>query len=211
MAALARLLVPDDASARADASHRLIWALFSDAPDRTRDFLWREEDPGRFMLLSNRPPADPHGLFNLESKAFEPELSPGDRLGFTLRNNPVVARPTAPGQRGKRHDVVMDLLRHEPREKRAEARSDTVTKAGRDWLARQGDAHGFKPRGDETVDGYDRVQVPRARGAPAVFGRLDISGVLEVREPDRFLAALGGGFGRSRAYGCGLMLSRRAP
>jgi CRISPR system Cascade subunit CasE len=109
--ALARILVPEDATARVDASHRLIWALFSDSPDRERDFLWREEEPGRFMLLSARPPTDAHELFDLESKPFEPALSSGDRLGFTLRANPVVARSAGPGLRGKRHDVVMDLRR----------------------------------------------------------------------------------------------------
>jgi CRISPR system Cascade subunit CasE len=40
---------------------------------------------------------------------------------------------------------------------------------------------------------------------------VDISGVIEVREPDRFLSALARGFGRARAHGCGLMLIRRAP
>ncbi len=211
VAALARLLVPDDASVRADASHRLIWALFSDGPDRTRDFLWREEEPGRFMLLSTRPPSDPHDLFQLETKAFEPALSAGDRLGFTLRANPVIARSAGPGQRGKRHDVVMDLLRHQPEGSRAEARPDAVVAAGRAWLARQGKANGFEPRGDEGVDGYDRIRVPRASGEPAVFGRLDITGVLEVRDPAIFLAALARGFGRSRSFGCGLMLIRRVP
>jgi CRISPR system Cascade subunit CasE len=42
-----------------------------------------------------------------------------------------------------------------------------------------------------------------------VFGVLDISGVLEVRDPARFLARLIQGFGRARAFGCGLMLIRR--
>ena len=209
VAALAKLLVPPDAAARADASHRLIWALFSDSPDRRRDFLWREEAPGRFMLLSARAPVDPHDLFQVETKPFEPNLSDGDRLGFTLRANPVVARPAEYGQRGKRHDVVMNALRDVPSGQRAEARPDAVIAAGRAWLSRQGDAHGFRPQGDEAVDGYDRIQVSRQGAAPVVFGQLDISGVLEVRNPARFLAALAQGFGRSRAYGCGLMLIRR--
>jgi CRISPR system Cascade subunit CasE len=39
---------------------------------------------------------------------------------------------------------------------------------------------------------------------------LDFEGVLEVTDPVRFLAALANGFGRARAFGCGLMLIRRA-
>jgi CRISPR system Cascade subunit CasE len=208
VAALARLLMPHEAADRAAASHRLVWALFADAADRTRDFLWREEAPGRFIILSVRPPVDLRDLFDLESKLFTPVLAPRDRLGFTLRANAVVARPEVPGQRGKRHDVVMDLL-HQATTPRAEERSDAILKAGWAWLVRQGEAHGFAPLNNTTVDGYDRVAVPRAHGKPAVFGVLDISGALEVQHPDSFLAQLAQGFGRARAFGCGLMLIRR--
>jgi len=210
VAALATLLVPDIPADRVAASHRLVWALFADAADRTRDFLWREEGPGRFMTLSAREPADTHGLFELESKSFEPALSPGDRLEFSLRANPVVSRPITRGQRGKRHDVVMDALHGVMPGGRAAARREAVLTAGRAWLSRQGEAHGFTPVGDVAVDGYDRVQIPRTGGKPAVFGMLDFSGMLEIRDPAAFLTRLAKGFGRAGAFGCGLMLIRRA-
>ncbi len=210
VAALARLLVPDDPHARVAAAHRLVWSLFADDPDRRRDFLWREEKPGHFMTLSSRPPADPHDLFDLESKAFEPALEAGDALSFTLRVNPVIARPEARGQRGKRHDVVMDALRDVPDGERASARFEAISTAGRAWLARQGAAHGFTPLGPAVCDGYDRIRLPRpGKQPPAVFGVMDISGVLEVRDPAAFLTQLAAGFGRARAHGYGLMLIRR--
>jgi len=207
--ALARLLVPETPAERAAASHRLIWALFTDHDKRERDFLWREEGPGRFMALSRRPPVNLDDLFELEFKPFAPVLAAGDRLGFTLRANPVVARPEAPGQRGKRHDVVMDLLHQVPTGERASYRPQAVLEAGRAWFARQGDAHGFVPLAPAAVDGYDQLKIPRRDGKHAHFGVLDISGVLEVRDPPRFLEQLSRGFGRARAYGCGLMLVRR--
>jgi CRISPR system Cascade subunit CasE len=209
VAALSELLVPPNPRDRVGASHKLVWALFADSASRQRDFLWREEKPGHFMALSSRPPDDPHRLFDLDYKSFAPALSVGDRLGFTLRANPVVARPEARGERGKRHDVVMDALRTAPQDDRAAARPQVVLTAGRAWLARQGEAHGFAPLSDADVDGYDSLRIPRAGGKPAVFGVLDISGVLEVRDPDRFLQRLAQGFGRARAFGCGLMLIRR--
>lgn len=210
VAALAKLLVPDDVSARTAASHHLVWSLFADGPDRRRDFLWREEAPGQFMALSSREPSDPHGLFDLDFKPFEPDLSPGDRLGFTLRANPVVARMSVKGQRGKRHDVVMDTL-YRGSGDRAEARPEAIATGGAGWLARQGVAHGFATSGTLAVDGYETVRVVRDGVPPIRFGRLDISGVLTVHDPVKFLAALTAGFGRSRAFGCGLMLIRRAP
>jgi CRISPR system Cascade subunit CasE len=61
------------------------------------------------------------------------------------------------------------------------------------------------------VDGYERVRLPRPAGPDAVFGRLDLDGVLAVGDPALFLSSLASGFGRARAFGCGLMLIRRAP
>ena len=131
VSALAQLLVPEAASARPAASHHLVWSLFADGPERRRDFLWREEGPGRFMTLSRRPPVNAASLFDLDAQPFAPLLAPGDRLGFTLRANPVVARAMAPGRRGRRHDVVMDLLKSVAPGQRAEARPDAVLTAGR--------------------------------------------------------------------------------
>jgi CRISPR system Cascade subunit CasE len=206
--AFAALLVPTETDQQMGASHRLLWLLYADTPDRPRDFLWRQTRAGEFLTLGPRAPVDMHGLFELEHKEFAPELAPSDRLGFSLRANATVSRPTARGLRGVRHDVVMDLLHRTPG-RRAEARLEVMQTAARDWLARQGGAHGFALCGDVVVDGYDRVAMPRQSGKPAVFGVLDMSGVLEVTDPERFLAKLGQGFGRARAFGCGLMLIRR--
>ena len=162
--ALARLLVPEHPADRAAVSHRLVWALFADGADWTRDFLWRDEEAGKFMTLSARPPDDPPGLFDLEWKPFAPILSAGDRLAFTPRANPVVARSTGPGIRSNRHDLVMDLLYRWPDRERAVTRPEAALIAGRAWIARQGAACGFDILGDAAVDGYDQVRVPRAGG-----------------------------------------------
>lgn len=212
LGSLAHLLVPEGEGPRMAAAHRLVWALFADAPDRRRDFLWREEGPGRFMALSARPPVPLPGLFDLDSTPFAPDLAPGDRLGFTLRANPVVSRAETPGEhgvRGKRHDVVMDALRRVPAEERAAARFDVCTDAGLTWLKRQGEVHGFAP-GRVGVDGYETMRVPREKRRPVRFSQLEFTGALTVTDPAAFLPALAAGFGRARAFGCGLMLIRRA-
>jgi CRISPR system Cascade subunit CasE len=211
-AALARLLVPDGGAApRSAAGHHLLWSLFADTRDRKRDFLWREEGPGRFLTLSARAPVDGHGLFQLDSKPFEPALRAGDRLRFALRANPVVALSGARGQRGRRADVVMQRLHEVPPGERAAAREVVIPEAGRAWLAKQGERHGFAPERDVGVDGYETIRLPRPGGKPVQYGVLDFDGVLVVRDPAAFLAQLAEGFGRARAFGCGLMLIRRAP
>ena len=211
-AALARLLVPEGGAApRSAAGHQLLWSLFADSPDRKRDFLWREEGPGRFMTLSAREPFDAHELFQLDSRPFEPTLRAGDRLRFALRANPVVAVLGARGERGKRADVVMQKLHAMPSGERAAARETAIPEAGRAWLAKQGERHGFAPDGDVGVDGYETIRLPRPGARPVQYGVLDFDGVLVVRDPAAFLAQLAEGFGRARAFGCGLMLIRRAP
>ncbi|MCZ8146714.1 MAG: type I-E CRISPR-associated protein Cas6/Cse3/CasE [Roseomonas sp.] len=211
VAALAKLLVPEEAGEQVAAAHRLVWALLSDGPARQRDFLWRQDKPGQFMALSSRPPNPLHDIFEIESQDFAPALAAGDALRFALHANPVVARSEGPGQRGKRHDVVMDALHRLPAGvERAEVRLQKVVEAGGAWLARQGAAHGFRPLGEVGVDGYETIRIPRQGARPLHFSVVDFDGVLEVTDPARFLAALAAGFGRSRAFGCGLMLIRRA-
>lgn len=216
VAALRELLLPRDDGKRAGAGHRLVWTLFSDGPDRERDFLWREADAGVFYLLSRRPPSDPHGLFDLEPpRVFAPVLAAGDRLSFSLRANATVARGGGPGVRGKPCDVVMDAIRGAAPGARAAARSDAVERAGRRWLAAQGLRCGFDFSTSDD-DGASAVRVTSYRtlrvehaGPAARLGVLDFEGVLSVTEPGRFVEALARGFGRAKAFGCGLMLVRR--
>jgi len=209
-AALARLLVPDGGAApRSAAGHHLLWSLFADHPERQRDFLWREERPGDFLALSARAPQDAHGLFSVETKPFEPVLGSGDRLRFSLRANPTIDRAEPGRARSKRHDVVMNALKHVRQGERGTARPQAILTAGAAWMARQGTAHGFAVEEGLAVDGYDQRRVLRDGARDAIFGVADFEGALRVNEPAQFLAQLGKGFGRARAFGCGLMLIRR--
>lgn len=208
-ASLLPLLRPSESGSQ-HTGHHLVWSLFADTPDRRRDFLWRETPGGTFYLLSARRPMDNHSLFRLdEPKVFAPALAVGDRLRFSLRANPVVRRRDSNGRSAK-HDVVMDALRQ-----RAEARQKTRLEAMRErgsaWLAGQGRGAGFDV--DEAklgIDGYQQHRIPRRGTVPMRFSTLDIEGVLQVRDPVLFVNAVLRGFGSAKAYGCGLMLIRRA-
>jgi CRISPR system Cascade subunit CasE len=204
------LLVPSDPDQQAGASHRLVWSLYADGPDRPRDFLWRQTGAGEFLTLGPRIPVDSHGLFELEHKPFAPELRNGDRLGFNLRANATVARPAARGQRGVRHDVVMNALHALPPGERAAQREQLRCQALSRWLTGQGETHGFELVPDTLrVAAYQQLRLPRAAGKPIQLGVADLTGELVVRDPAVFVAAVAVGFGKARAFGCGLMLLRR--
>ena len=220
LSAVARLLISDDPEHSAGHAHRVVWLLFQDVPDAARDFLWRAEGDGKFMILSPRPPTDPQGLFDLDTKPFAPELAQGDRLRFSLRANPTVATkraldPAAEGirPRGKRVDIVMDELHKLPKTERATARNRIVVEVGSRWLAAQGKRHGFKPTAVE-VENIGRIGIAdpgRKRGRErAGIAVLEYAGVVEVTDPDAFLSKLATGFGSAKAFGNGLMLIRRA-
>jgi len=72
--------------------HKMIWELFSDDPDRKRDFLYRFESVrGRptYYTVSERQPVDSKGLWEISAKPYAPKIKQGERLAFKLRANPV--------------------------------------------------------------------------------------------------------------------------
>lgn len=225
LASVAPLLIPQDPKQRAGHAHRVLWMLFSDDPSAKRDFLFRDEGKGNFLVLSRRPPPDPHNLFHVETQDFEPALSPGDRLRFALRVNPTIATKSSEAfpsessgtrRRGKRVDVVMHALK-------PIARTDWDAKTGRaferdriaremvnEWLSSRGEKAGFKLVRDADVSSYVQIPLERKRGRPAGFSQVDTAGEIEITDPTAFLAQLTSGFGSAKAFGCGLMLIRRA-
>ena len=198
-----------------DAHHKLIWSAFADSPDRNRDFLWRSEGQGRFMALSSRKPIESPLFERPEILPFVPSLGVGDRLGFALRANATKDRSRVDGP-NRRVDIVMDSLHNLPTceglvRPRAAARPTIAAQAGSDWMARLGAVHGFEPL-ETIVEDYRVVALPghrgRRKGQPQ-FGVLELKGVLKVTDPATFITRLGAGFGRAKAFGCGLMLIRR--
>lgn len=213
-------------------AHRALWKLFARSPEQRRNFLFRHDDRGargagrvRFHVLSTEPPgAD--GLWRIDTRAFTPTLRPGDRLRFLLRASPTVKK-AAPGRRqGRRHDVVMNAKKSGGDDGGDLSRLLAVE--GEKWLVRQATRAGFalEPGEDAAlgedglleepsraalrVEGYRQHRIPRRSGAPIEFSTVDFEGLLSVREPSLFLQSVAGGFGAQKAFGCGLMLLRRA-
>ena len=209
-----------------DAHHRLMWTLFPDRGSK-RDFLWRADDKGKFLILSSREPQGSRLFKPLESKSFAPVLAAGDLLAFILRANATRDRRSgphddvAPGTRrrplgDRRVDMVMHAMREQGikgrttgADSRAARRMDLAEEAAGAWLSGQGERRGFAVR-ELAVEDYRVCKLKRRGGREATFGVLDLRGLLTVRDPDLFVSALFAGLGRAKAFGCGLMLVRRA-
>jgi len=233
VAPLLNTLLATDASGHGrDTTHRLLWTLMPESMqgagklgaaggDRAA-FLWcrapdREKRPA-WYVLGPAPRADA-ALFEVESKPWSLAPSAGDRLLFELTVHATVDRMLAPeqGREGrKRIDVVLDAILAAEREgeaaARAEIRRERGEKAMRNWWASQGARCGFTPLSTAMVD-YHTLPLGRSRTRgrnPVQLGIARLNGTIEVTDPAAFAHKVAVGFGRAKAFGCGLMLLRRS-
>ena len=199
-------------------AHRQVWELFTDGPDRERDFLYRQETFGNmpmFHAVSERKPANRGGLWDIEPKIYEPILREGQRLAFVLRANPIRTKRDEEG-RHKRHDVVMDIKKRLKQQGLSRAswplEPEIVQQAGFAWLAMRGEQCGFDIRdGEVRADGYRQQRFfKQGKNEPVRFSTIDYTGLLTVIEPEAFLKVLYTGIGPAKGFGCGMMMVRPA-
>jgi CRISPR system Cascade subunit CasE len=203
------------------ANHQLLWRLFAQAEERP--FLFRQEMEKEqlgahesprglplFYVLSSCKPELVPGLLQCESKPFDPQLSQGDRLLFKLRANPTVARKNDGEARSRRHDVLMDAkwhCRQQGRDAPWEVR-EAMDANAEQWLASRCGEWGFTLDTPLQLSGYRQHQW-RRKQRQICFSSVDYEGVITVTDPERLRAALFNGVGRSRAFGCGMIMVRR--
>jgi CRISPR system Cascade subunit CasE len=217
----ARSADPDDLVALVKgniyAIHQILWRLFPKDHDAERDFLFRKEEGSGwpfFYMVSKRPPQSIKGLVQVDTKSYEPKLTDGQRLSFGLRANPVITKKTADGNKRVRHDVVMNA-KHDLAISATGKKNVTVGElqfdAGITWLEDRADKLGFSFDPNYVrVFGYQQHRIKRRnRKSYIQFSTLDYCGILSVTDPNRFCHTLMNGIGRSKAFGCGLMLVRR--
>ncbi len=198
--------------------HQFLWRLFEEDPDAGRDFLFRRDSTSsrpRFFLLSQRPPRQTYSPWIAESKSFDPRLHNGQRLVFNLRANAVVTRRDKEG-RQIRHDVVMDLkhrigFKDMPPAERPSL-SALIQEAGTAWLQKRAEGNGFSISPEALrVEGYQQHRAFKKGGRqPIRYSTLDFTGLLTINDAEVFRETLLSGIGPAKAFGCGLLLIRRA-
>jgi CRISPR system Cascade subunit CasE len=196
--------------------HQLLWQLFPDEPDASRDFLYRRESDGDmafFYLLSQRQPQAGETGLRLQSKPFHPQLVAGDRLRFELRANAVRTTHDGSGsKRRRRRDIVEAALDTHRKNSDVLPHSEEIRQqAGTEWLRAQGERGGFTPLTVRVSNHqFVRLRKPGSK-TPIHFAHMDYAGVLEVTNADVFVQqTVKQGLGRSRSFGCGLMMLSRA-
>lgn len=212
--------------------HQMIWNLMPQDADASRDFLYRKDESERYpfyYLLSERQPDQVPDFLQVQSKAFSPQLIDGGHYGFSLRANAVVTRKVDDTSKRRIRRDIVDAKVDEYKQgfPIAEDRPPSAVihhEAGEKWLSAQGKKHGFQLR-DLSVSNHQlHKHQNKASSGHRQFASLDFDGILEITQPEQFVqsmysgrsnpdpknAALVRGLGRSMAFGCGLMLIRKA-
>ncbi|OCF99276.1 type I-E CRISPR-associated protein Cas6/Cse3/CasE [Gilliamella apicola] len=190
------------------AIHQWLWQLFPNQEKRC--FLFREERIGKgyqYYLLSEIAPLTNHELFLVETKPYQPKLTVGMKLIFSLRANPVVFK------NGKRSDVMMNakyLAKQQGLDNEIKIRQN---EAAINWLIKQSESRGFSlsttdgQQLDCTVINYTQEQfIKKSNLKPITYSSVDYQGVLTVTDVDLFLNTIYQGVGKSKGFGCGLFL-----
>lgn len=210
------------------AQHQWLWQFLSAEPGTPRDFIFRRRDgenklPG-FYVVSKRLPKTISESWEVSHREYDPQISVGQRLAFEIRANPVISHKV--GGKSRRDDVVMHekrrLLKDRGFQSWADWYDDEQTKpllydlvqsTCTKWFESRSERAGFRLVKDSQnsqivrVDGY--VQ-QRAEKKDIRFSSVDFSGELEVTDKNAFLRTLFEGLGHAKAFGCGLMMVKRA-
>ncbi|OTP82304.1 type I-E CRISPR-associated protein Cas6/Cse3/CasE [Gilliamella apicola] len=193
------------------AIHQWLWQLFPNQEKRT--FLFREERIGKgyqYYLLSEVAPLSNHQFFLIETKPYQPKLTTGMRLFFSLRANPVVFK------NGKRSDVLMNA-KYPIRKQELKIETNEIklrqNQAAINWLIKQSETKGFSlsTTNDQQVNcaviSYVQQQfIKKSDLKPIIYSSVDYQGVLTVTDAELFLNTIYQGIGKSKGFGCGLFL-----
>ena len=192
--------------------HALVWQLFP-GEGMPRDFLFRREVDGSgkdfYYVVSQRPPQARANLLALQSKAYTPRLEVGEWLRFDLRANPTVARRSEATGKSQRHDVLMDAKR-QAADLPEQEQIDRIQQAGLSWIEQRAASWGLVIRRESVLTNAYVQHKLHHKGRHIAFSSLDYQGVAQVTDPDLLAASLTTGVGHARAFGCGLLLVRRA-
>jgi len=198
--------------------HKFIWGLFPFDKEAERDFLYRRLDAEgfqQFFVVSNRKPLESLNSWEIAIKSYKPKIVIGTQLHFNLRVNPVVTKmPEGPGsKKRKREDVYMDALAKNKTVPEAErsTNAEILQACAFQWLSERSEQNGFAvSKGSVIVEGYQRFEITTKKDTNKItMGVIDYSGILTVTDSGLFNRTLCQGLGKSKSFGCGLMMIKK--
>ncbi len=193
--------------------HQFLWSCFdsgSNQEQQQADFIYRTDivmNIPVIHVLSERQIEQPISGWKLESREFEFDAQQGQLIQFSFRANPTIDIKSDSG-RSKRHDVVM----HAKKQAKAQQLDGLgeIDIAVKQWLLKRAELFGVEFK-EQTIEyaNYQQHAFKKGDERQVKISTLDYQGVLTVKDPEKFQQALVHGIGRSKAFGCGLMMIKR--
>lgn len=173
--------------------HKYLWKFFPDCANEKRSFLFRWDNGCQksiVYLLSKRKPKNLPPFGNWTTKEVLFSFKVGDFFSFQIRVNPV--KITCPegknSSKRKRVPLVED-------------------KQILSWFEQKSLLHGFKIIREKIhLENPPPIFCHKLHSGKSFHHNVNISGILQVTEEERFLHALTQGIGRGKSLGFGLLL-----
>lgn len=190
-----------------------------------------------YYVLSTLKPNLTHPFFTVQTKEFNPSFFDGQRLAFELRANPVATLKDDKGK-SSRHDVLMLAKKSIMVQGFDDTYSidQAMFEAGVDWITSKArmQAWGVVIHSNLELSAYTQHRLRRnkedldnqknlnnknhadnqtnttsnTKNKLIQFSSLDYEGALEIQDARLFYEQMIKGFGKQKAFGCGLMLVR---
>ena len=187
--------------------HQLLWKFFEKYKDTKRYFLYRQEHDNRkfkyYVLSENIPSNFMEPNIHIESKEYNPRLSIGQPLTFSIRVNPTVTLGN------KRHDIIMHKKRQYTHQENKPPLQQIIQDSGTKWFEKQAGKNGFSFKPEMIVVNSYQQHKSNRKHKKISYSTVDISGNITVEDVSLFRNALFRGIGKSKAFGCGLMLIKK--
>lgn len=193
--------------------HQLIWNLFSENnPDKKRDYIYRSDFDNmwpNFIAISKTYPIDQDGLWEINTKSYQPVIKNGENLYFILRVNPRVFCGNGI-YKNKYIDIIQQAF-YNFRNTKRKSKSEIIQSVGIDWISQRNKRNGFTINEKNTiVDKFEKHIVNKLKQKDYIsFSAIDFRGQLKVNDSEKFIHTLHNGIGAAKAFGCGLLLIRR--
>ena len=200
--------------------HKELWKTFEEDKEASRTFIFRQEDNPQtsfpmFYVVSQNKPINNTDILRISAiKEYNPQIAEAERLSFTIRINPVISKKQQQRKNSIKYDVWRNAI-HEGKENGLKNRelNEFAQNETKNWLLQKSEDMGFTLNENEfTVEQNRTIRFKKHPNSKTEikYGTVEFSGILTVTNIDRFKTTLFEGIGRSKAFGCGLMLIKRA-
>lgn len=183
--------------------HQQVWLLFtSELYNRTRKFLYFLFNDELFIVSEKIPLDHPTEKYDITTKAYEVDLIPGSYVKYITRVNPEIYK-------GNKRISVMTALANEMRAQNEPFNWNYIAdESAKMWLNKVGPKYGFRSM-YHTVHSFQFCHFKKNNNQKVSFHTMDLHGILQITDTELFKKALFKGIGRSKGYGCGLILAQR--